>query len=505
MMDQKRAGTLLAYVQWIVNMLVGVIYTPIMLRYLGQSEYGVYSVATAVISFLTMLDLGFGQTMVRFNVKYRAEGDEEKAQRCSGMFLMMYLVLGAVALVIGLVLSGQFLPALFGQKFTGYELETLRKVLSILVINLAVSFPLSVFSSLITAYEKFVFGKVVSILTTVFTYGGILIVLVRGYKSVAMAVVTTVVSIAMKLFMAWYCMCRMKVRIKLCRPEKEMLRSIFAFSFFVFLNILIDQLYASTDKFLLGALCGSAAVTVYTVGVQFNGYFQQLSTAISGVFLPHVTKMHADGAGGKEFSPLFIRIGRLQFVLLSFVLAGFMAFGQDFILLLGGEENALSYWIALIIMVPGIVPLSQNIGISILQAMNLHKYRSVAYLVLAVLNVVISIPLAIRWEGIGAAIGTTLACFAGQYAIMNWFYYKKVGLDIPGYWKAIGGVTLRMLPMAIPAVLINWLLPGGGWLLLIVRCVLFTVVYVPYAWLVILDDYEKNLARGVLRRLKLRR
>lgn len=500
MRDQKRAGTMLAYVQWIINILVGIIYTPIMLRFLGQSEYGVYSVATAVISFLTMLDLGFGQTLVRFNVKYRAENHLEKAERCSGMFFVMYLVLGVVALIIGLVLAVWFLPVLFGNKFTAYELETLRRVLSILVINLAVSFPLSVFSSLITAYENFVVGKVVAIMNTLFTYGGILIVLVQGYKSVAMAAVTTVVSIAMKLFMAWYCMGKMRVRVRIGRPETEMLRSIFAFSFFVFLNILIDQLYASTDKFILGSVCGSVAVTVYTVGVQFNGYFQQLSTAISGVFLPHVTKMHAEGVGGKEFSQLFIRIGRLQFVLLSFVLTGFIAFGQEFIILLGGQENAMSYWIALIIMVPGIVPLSQNIGISILQAMNLHKYRSVAYLVLAVLNVVISIPLAYLWAGVGAAIGTTIACFAGQYAMMNWFYHKKIGLDIPGYWKMVGSIVLRMIPLAIPAMLINWLVSGGGWILFFVRCALFAVVYAPYAWFVIFSDAEKNMARSVLRK-----
>lgn len=502
MRDQKRAGTLLAYVQWAVNVLVGVVYTPIMLRYLGQSEYGVYSVATAVISFLAMLDLGFGQTMVRFHVKYRAEGDGKKAERCSGMFLEMYVVLGIVALCIGLVLSNHFLPILFGQKFTASEIAILKQILSILIINLAASFPLSVFSSLITAYERFVFGKVVAILTTVITYGGILVVLVQGYKSVAMATVTTVVSVVLKLFMAWYCLFRMKVRVRLCKPEGEMMRAIFAFSFFVFLNILIDQLYASTDKFILGAVCGSAAVTVYTVGVQFNGYFQQLSTAISGVFLPHVTKMYADGADGRAFSPLFIRIGRIQFILLSFVLVGFAAFGQKFILLLGGEANAMSYWIALIIMVPGVVPLSQNIGISILQAMNRHRYRSVAYLVLAVLNVIISIPLAMRWAGVGAAIGTTLACFAGQYALMNWFYHRKIGLDIPGYWKSVLGVSVRMVPLAIPAVLINLLLPGVSWLRLIIQCGLFTLIYLPYAWFAILNTEEKKLAAGLLRKLR---
>lgn len=502
MQDQKRAGTLLAYVQLLLNVLIGVIYTPILLRYLGDSEYGVYSVATAVISFLTMLDLGFGQTLVRFYVQYRAEGDRKQADRCAGSFLLMYLMLGLAALAIGLGLANGFLPTLFGYKFTTRELDTLRTVLSILVVNLALSLPLSVFSSLITAYERFVFAKLANIVSTLLTYGGILLVLLMGHKSVAVAAVTTVVSVAVKTFLAWYCLRRMKVRLAFGRPDWPMLKSIFSFSFFIFLNILIDQLYASTDKFLLGALCGTAAVTVYTVGVQFNSYFQQLSTALSGVFLPKVTRMFAGGAQGRDFTPLFLRLGRLQFVLLSFVLAGFIAFGQHFILLLGGESNAGAYVIALIIMVPGIVPLSQNIGITITQAMNRHRFRSLSYLVLAVLNVVISIPLALRWEGVGAAIGTTLSLFAGQYAMMNWYYYKKIGLDIPAYWRMAASLTLRMLPCALPALLLNRLLPDTGWLAFLLKCGLFTLLYLPYAWRFVLDDYERGLARSILKRFK---
>ena len=506
MRDQKRAGTLLAYVQLAINVVVGVVYTPIMLHYLGDSEYGVYSVATAVISFLTMLDLGFGQTLVRFYVKYRAEGREEKARECAGAFLLLYLVLGAVAFAIGTVLSRAFLPLLFGQKFTAGELSILRQVLSVLIINLALSLPLSVFSSLITAHEEFVFAKLANILSTILTYGGILLVLTHGHRSVAMAAVTTAVSLGVKGLLALYCIFRMKVRPRFARPEPEMLRSIFSFSFFIFLNILIDQLYASTDKFVLGALCGTVEVTVYTVGVQFNAYFQQLSTAISGVYLPHVTRLYAAGAKGPDFSQLFLTIGRVQFLLLSFVLAGFCAFGRQFIGLLSGGaltqgQITQSFAIALIIMLPGVVPLSQNVGITILQAMNRHRFRSVAYLVLAVINVAVSIPLAHKWAGVGAAIGTTLACLAGQYLMMNWFYHKKIGLDIPGYWRMIGGLLLRMLPLAIPAAVLNLLLPGGGWGKLILKCGLFTLCYLPYCSRFLLDSHEKELVRGILARL----
>lgn len=507
MQDQKRAGTILSYVQLMLNVGIGIVYTPIMLHYLGQSEYGVYSVATAVIAFLTMLDLGFGQTLVRFYVKYRTEDQQDTAARCAGCFLLMYLVLGLLALCIGLGLAGGLLPQLFGQKFTPAELDTLKNVLSVLVVNLALSLPLSVFSSLITAHEHFVFAKSANIVSTLLTYGGILVVLKMGHKSLAMAVVTTIVSVVVKAFLAWYCTGKMKVRLTFGMPSKGMLWSILAFSFFIFLNILIDQLYASTDKFLLGALCGTTAVTVYTVGVQFNSSFQQLSTAISGVFLPQVTRMYAEGAKGSDFSPLFLRIGRLQYVLLSFVLTGFLSFGHPFINLLTAKnlsspEVTRAFIIAAIIMVPGIVPLSQNVGMTITQAMNKHRFRSLSYLVLAILNVAISIPLCMHWEGVGAAIGTTLALLAGQYAMMNWYYWKKIGLDIPAYWKMVASITLRTVPMALPALILNHLLPEDSWPVLAAKICLFTAVYLPYSWKFILTNYEKSIARALLKKFQ---
>ena len=167
---------------------------------------------------------------------------------------------------------------------------------------------------------------------------------------------------------------------------------------------------------------------------------------------------------------------------------------------LSEAEITRAFVIAAIIMVPGIVPLSQNVGMTITQAMNKHRFRSVSYLVLAVLNVAISIPLCRLWEGVGAAVGTTLALFAGQYAMMNWYYYKKIGLDIPSYWKMAASITLRMVPMALPAVLLNLLLPGGGWLVLLVKIGLFSLVYLPYSWRFILGDYEKGIARSLLKK-----
>lgn len=64
-MNELKAGAILNYIAICLNMVVGLIYTPFMLRMLGQSEYGLYSLASSVIAYLAVLDLGFGNAIIR--------------------------------------------------------------------------------------------------------------------------------------------------------------------------------------------------------------------------------------------------------------------------------------------------------------------------------------------------------------------------------------------------------------------------------------------------------
>ena len=68
-MNQLKAGAALNYVVIILNMLVGLLYTPYMLRMMGQSEYALYSLMASVISYLTVLNLGMGNAIVRYTAK----------------------------------------------------------------------------------------------------------------------------------------------------------------------------------------------------------------------------------------------------------------------------------------------------------------------------------------------------------------------------------------------------------------------------------------------------
>lgn len=496
-MNQRKAGALLSYVYLGITFAIGIFYTPILISFLGKGEYGVYSVASSAIAFLAILDLGFNQTMIRYVAKYKALHDKEGEYKLNGMFLLLYSMIAIVALIAGLIAYFN-LDWFFQKGFTSVETEHLKVIFLILLCNLVVSFPLGIFSSIISANEGFFYLKLMNIISSVLTHAAILVALFWGYKSIAMAVITTVVSIAIKVITVFYGMRRYQVRFLFRGFDHVVVKEVFLFSFFIFLNIVIDQLYANTDKVILGALCSSAAVSTYTVGVQFSSYFEQFSTSISGVFLPKITKLVTLNESMQEVSALFIRIGRIQFILLGFLMSGFVVFGQQFITLWLGPEWKMAYYIALVVIIPALIPLSQNLGISVLRAMNMHKFRSIIYVFIALANVVLSIPLAMRFGGLGAACATGLATCCGQILTMNWFYYKKIGLDIPGYWKAISTIIFKIILIGILGLGIDWMIPMSSWMGLFIKGVLYGSVFCALSWVMILNEYEKSTVKGLL-------
>lgn len=56
--NQLKAGVILSYISLAAGSIISVIYTPVMLRILGQSEYGLYSLASSVTAYLSLFSLG---------------------------------------------------------------------------------------------------------------------------------------------------------------------------------------------------------------------------------------------------------------------------------------------------------------------------------------------------------------------------------------------------------------------------------------------------------------
>ena len=493
--NQLKAGVVLNYVVIILNTVVGLLYTPYMLRMMGQSEYGLYSLVASVIAYLTVLDLGFGNAIVRYTAKFRAEKKTEEQYEMFGMFFLLYLVIGIIAFGIGLGLYFN-VGTLFGNTMTAVELDRARIMMLLLVANLAFTFPMSIWGSIIQAYEDFVFQKSLNIFRIILNTAVMICLLHFGYKAVAMVVVQTIFNVLTLVVNFIYC--RRKLNIHIYFRFKHFhwgfLKEVAIYSFWIFLNAIMDRVYWSTGQFVLGAMVGTAAVAVFAIAIQLEGMYMQFSTAISSVFLPKVTAMVATNRSRKEISDLFIRTGRIQYIVLAYILSGFIIFGRQFIELWAGADYSDAYIISLLFFIPLTVPLIQNLGITILQARNEMKFRSVLYIIIALVSLAMQIVLTRYFGGIGCAMGVSGALVVGQILIMNVYYQRRQDLDIKTFWKEISKMSIIPIVLIFSSMLvIRHFFALDSWGKLILGIAAFSLVYIPLFFRFSMTDDERNL------------
>lgn len=498
--NQLKAGAILSYVAIGLNNIVGLLYTPYMLRMLGQNEYGLYSLVASVVAYLTVLDLGFANAIVRYTAKFRAENKIQEQYEMFGMFFVLYCGIGIVAFLIGLGLYFNA-DSLFDATMTVEDLYKIRVMLLLMVFNIAFTFPMSIWGAIITAYENFVFQKLVNIARIILNPLVMILLLSMGYKAITMVVVITLFNVATLCINAWYCKYELGIKVKFARFKWGFLKEVSVYSFWIFLNAIMDRIYWSTGQFVLGMFSGAMAVAVYAVAIQLEHIFMSFSTAISNVFLPKITGMVARGHTEKEISDLFIRTGRIQYLIMAFILTGFILFGKQFVILWAGAGYEEAYYISLLFFVPLTVPLIQNLGITILQARNQMKFRSILYVIIALCSLCISIPLAKQYGGIGCAVGTASALVAGQIIAMNIYYYKRIHINIPRFWKEI----LKMSAAPAAVGIITWLLLRqteiNTVLLLVSYIIAFSVVYMAVVWKLGMNAYERELFYSPIRKL----
>ena len=75
-----KAGVVLSYLLIVCNMLYGLFITPFILKYIGESAYGVYKTVSSISASLVIMDLGFSSTATRYIARYSATGEKEKKE-----------------------------------------------------------------------------------------------------------------------------------------------------------------------------------------------------------------------------------------------------------------------------------------------------------------------------------------------------------------------------------------------------------------------------------------
>lgn len=491
-------GVIVSYLWVAAHIGANFVFTPILIYFLGQGEYGLYQVVASFLAYVNVLETSLSTGVLRFYCEANVKEEQSRAENTLAACRIIYNRLIVFVLCLGAVLVAAF-RVFYRSSFSASELREGSAMLALLILSLCVSMKNAVYLAGIRGNERFVFEKTIAVLNELLKPAVCLAVLFRFPYALAVVCVQVALNVLLSAVRYLYAKKELHIRVVLHKRDRRLERNILKFAGGILLADIADQIFWKTDQIILAKLYNTAAVAVYSIGSQIYINYMFAGIMMSGVFFPKLSLYYQEENGMEKISALFIKVGRLAFLLCLMILSGFVIFGREFLFLWAGEEYLPAYGIAFVVMVPFTVDIIQNLGLSILQVMNEYSFRAKMYFAAALLNIVSTVVLARHFAGFGAALSTGLTMFITSGIVMNVFYARVIHLDITSFWKNIASIFLRLLPVAAVCWVLNQVL-GAEWALMgfALKLALYVVIYAAAAYFMVLNASEKEMVHKLV-------
>lgn len=494
--QEKKWGVILRYIQMISNVVIKFVYTPFLLRALGQNEYGLFSLTMSIVGYLAILDLGFGSTVTRFTVKYRSEGDAKKLYQLYSTLSIIYILIGLLAMLIcaGLSISAE---GLFGRTMSDVEVGKLRLMILLCGVNLMFTFPLQIAGSVLVAYEKFIVKNGVTLLFT-FVQPIVMVALLYlvNMKSVGAIVVVTACNLLTYFIYYIYAVRKLDFKFSLKMFEPQMIKGLLTFSVWMFLVMLFEQVQYNSGQFIIGLFQGADIVAIWGIAMIFILNYRSISTAITNVFVPSFMSLSfSDDNDGIERA--VYRMTHVQSLALTFILANFILFGQVFIHLWAGGEYDSAYPCALIVMLSMTPALILEFCYLYQLASNQLLYKVVTSFV----SYIVAFVIIYLMKGIDLqsyALVMAISLLVGQVVLVYVFVRKYMTISLWELTKLV--IRVCWLPVLLSIVyymVMRLWIPVEGFKMLLVHAIVFNMLLIISMWYVSLNPEDRKM---ILRR-----
>lgn len=489
--NQLKAGAVLAYISIILTIVIGIVITPYMLKKLGPSEYGLYTLIGGFVGYLTLLDFGINNAIIRFVAKHRAVKDRKAEEQFLGTSLIMYGFISLILILIGTILYLN-IDKIFINSLTTQELRKAKIMFIILIFNLAITLPGNIFAAISTGYEKFVFPRLANIIKYLLRSIALISILYLGAGAIEIVILDTIMNLLLISTNAYYVLRILKVHIELKKIRFHSFKKIFQYAFWIFLFSVVQQFQWSFGQGILGIYTNTKIVAIYAIGVMLGTYYGSFARAVSGVFLPRATKMIVKKSSDTELTDMMIRIGRISFIIQLYILIAFIFFGKQFIKLWIGNEYIQSWKIAVLIMLSYTIYLVQNFGNTILEAKNMVKFKSLLFLISLIIGVSIGVFIIKKYGMMSFVICMTITWLVAQI-IMNIYFSKVIHLEIIRFFKELfHKIIIGIILILIFAYIIS-LMPGENWSVFFLKSTLYSILFFIIFYKLGMNQYERKL------------
>lgn len=489
MSSSIKKGAIISYIAIFLNIAISFLYTPWMIRKIGVSDYGLYSLVLSFISYF-ILDFGLNQAIQRFIAKYRAENNEDKVAKMVGITTRVYLIID-MAIFTVLTVMYFFLEGIF-TGLTPDELERLKGLYIIAAIFSVLSFMFKPMAGAMMAYEFFVEEKTLEMVNRVGAVVLVCIALALGADVYSLVFINGAVSLLTSICTFYIFKRKSNLDIQWSYFDKRELNNIFSFSMWTFGSGLAQRLRFSLIPSILGVLSNSTEIAIFSLGVSLEGMVFTLSSGLNGLFLPRISRM-SQAQSRSEILQLMVRIGRLQLYLIGLIFSGFLIFGPAFLKLWVGDEFSKAYLVLIFLIVSNIVSLTQSIANDLVYVENEVKNTAIRIFVTSLLGFAIACVLAPRYGAIGCSIGTCIGLCIYQVWI-NVFYQNKLGIDIGKFFTQC---HMKILPLLVLLTIVSFYILAfftlDSWLKLLVAASVYVVIFLIVSYLFLFNKDEKQL------------
>ena len=495
MKKQIAFGALLSYFSIALNIIAGLIYTPWMVAQIGQSNYGIYTLANSIIG-LFIIDFGLSSATARFMSKYIADGEYGKAQDFLNAIYKLYLLIDAVIFSV-LVVLFFFLEHIY-TALSPAELAQLKNVYIIVALYSVVQFPFLTQNGILTAHEKFIQLKLADVIYRIVFVGGTVFALWMGLGLYALVLVNALSGLLVIAYKAVAIFKWTPSRIYLKGANPSVYKEVVSFSSWTTVSSLAQRLVFGIIPTVLGIVSHSTEIAVFGVVTTIEGYFYTITSAINGLFMPKIARIYAGKEKQTNIMPLLLSVGKLQFFLNGLLVIGFFVLGHSFVGLWMGPDYIAAHWGVLLVVLPSMFLNTLQIANTAMIVENKVRIRAIIDLLTGVLSFLLAFPLAKFWGMLGGCIAISVAysCRAILYHIAH---QKIMHIDI---WHFAKKCYLKMSPPAVLTLAcglaLNYFIRDAGWLVFLIKGCLVVAVYCVSMFMLGLSRDEKRMVKETI-------
>ena len=473
--ESRTKGVIVAYIATAARTLSRLLLTPLCIRILGLDEYGFYQYIFSVATYAMVLDFGISSVVNKFTIEYREKGNDKGVENVLFYTLLFSIVSAFIIIIIGCAVSANAVT-IFGDAASG-RLSLVRWLLLLMIAEIIMLMFQHFFEGVMLSAERYVTLRTITLIQIILR---LLLTVIMLFCNIGVLSIAIGDFVGVGLCLAYeiyFVLSKIKVKIKYHFFDSRLIVNMAKLSLALCLQSVVSYLNSSIDKYVLGRMLNTAAVSLYSIAMTCSLFFNEIPTVVQRLYLPQAVKLVASDASGEELTNFVIRPGRYQFILCCGILGAFILFGKHFIYLWSGPDTTSAWIIALLLMIPAVLPLAQNVCLSILTAKNKRLFRSYVMCGIAGVNLICTVLLVPKFGVLGAAMATAVSLLIGENIVMNVYYRYSININIK---RLLGSICKGILPCAFWATILCVplvLFERQGVPYFLLECSVFCIVY----------------------------